>query len=122
MIDSEHILQSRKSDKILPAYSTMLYKIIKKNRYTHTYEIEKLEDDQRLSRQGQKVHHRIVKRISKRISFDKKYDDNDQEESMSNGESQNPDIIEVQLKKISDSKLNRTPSRYNLRFAKIEKF
>ena len=110
-----------KSDKILPAYSTKLYKIIKKNPFTHTYEIEKIENDQRISRQRQKVHHRIVKKISKRISFDKEPSEIVEKKSSSMGELQNPDKIEVQSEN-NESKTDRIPPRYNLRSAKSKKF
>ena len=67
-----------KSDKILPAYSDRIFKIIHKNIHTSTYEIEKVENDERLNRQRFKVHHRIIKKLNKKL------DDAPSKESISN--------------------------------------
>ena len=116
---------SGKSDKILPAYSTKLYKIIERNPFTHTYIIEKLEDDSRMSKQRHKVHHRIVKKILKRISLPKGpdkplLDGPEKEESNPKitGESQNPRFEEKRKDSIKNVEQSRNPSRYNLRSAK----
>ena len=44
-----------------------IFKIIQKNIHTSTYEIEKVENDDRLNRQRFKVHHRIIKKLNKKL-------------------------------------------------------
>ena len=65
LLKSYHI--TGKSRKILPAYSDRIFKIIQKNIHTSTYEIEKVENDDRLNRQRFKVHHRIIKKLNKKL-------------------------------------------------------
>lgn len=97
-----------KSDKILPAYSDKIFKIIQKNIHTATYTIEKLENDERLNRQRYKVHHRNIRKLNKKL------EDTQSNKSMTNSTTNIQNSTEFKSKsnetKRKNSKDNEKPT------------